>query len=90
MTGGNDMRKLFSDDVLQVVRGNKNMIGILAGFCKGGFILNNDNDHHYVISAWTSPYASESANRALEKELLKAYKKYYIRTLLETYGAFWG
>lgn len=83
------LRQTFND-IFEPSYCKNEMFGIRSKYCKRQKEDGAGADKPLVVAVWKSPYATAEANAMLEKDLMAVYKKYYIRTLFENCGIFWG
>lgn len=67
----------------------KGAVGLQTHYGINGMLKSSNTENKYIVVAITSPFASSKRNHQLEKDLYKAYMRYYIRTLVDNCGLFW-
>ena len=80
------MRK---NNIFEITQAHQGYVEMRSDACPSGLPQSKNRNSGLVVAAWRSPHASLRANQQLEKDLKRAYVKYYIITLIESFGLFW-
>ncbi len=76
-------------NIFETIYNTKGMLGIQSKACPDGLMDGNKDSHQVVLLAWRSPHATAERNAWLERKLRKAYSRYYLMVLLDSFGQFW-
>ena len=78
------------NNIFEITQAHQGYVEMRSDACPSGLPQATNKNSGLVVAAWRSPHASLRANQLLEKDLKRAYQKYYIITLIESFGLFWN
>lgn len=76
--------------IFETLVNQRGLAAIQTEACSTGIREGVGKNRKMVVLAWLSPYATIKRNQQLQRELKRAYEKYYIRVLYDNFGLFWN